>query len=964
MTAIPFSMKSTLVACHILVFVLFVACREQPASEKDQVWPVISSETKPWTRWWWHGNAVTHEGITANLESLKAAGIGGVEITPIYGVYGYEDTFINYLSPEWIERLLYTLKEADRLGLGVDMATGTGWPFGGPWVTDADACRNFRYKIYPVKGGRSLTDRIVFIQEPYLRAVGNHLPRTPVSGIESSPLIDTEQLSITDIIQPISANKDLQALAIDQVQFERKLPLKIAMAYGNHGACIDLTDKVDADGKLNWTAPSGEWKVYAVFEGWHGKMVERAGPGGEGNVIDHFSAMALKNYLNRFDSALKDHDIHSLRAFFNDSYEVDDARGAADWTPALFEEFKKRRGYDLRLHLPALTGNDLPEKNERVLCDYRETISELLLENFTRQWKEWAHQKSALVRNQAHGSPANILDLYSVVDIPEIEGIEPLRIRMASSAANVSDKKLVSAEAATWLNEHFESNWSDVKIALDRFMLHGINHLVYHGNAYSPVNEPWPGWLFYAAVHFNSRNPLWDDFNALNTYTARCQAFLQNSSPDNDILLYYPAYDPFSTPGNELIQHFDGIGKQFSGTSFARCAETMMKKGYAFDYVSDKQLQETRYEKNRVISAAGTAYNTIVIPHCQYIPLETLEKVHALSQQGVSVIFFEGLPETFSGFNDLEGKKKKYRALIKGLKNPDTKIITGDSISQLLSMTGARRESLTDEGIGYIRKKDAKGRTLYFINNLNDGPFEGWLPVNVSTKNIDIFEPMTGVAGKGKVNRTEKDKASVYVQLTAHQSLILRTDPEDDEKQAFPFYSAAAKSRPLAGPWKIVFQSGGPSLPPTLQIDSLISWTNFGEVYQAFSGSASYETTFGNPNFTTTHWKLTLGAVKESARVYLNGEFSGTLIGPDYSLTFESSLLKEQNELKIVVSNLMANRIADMDRKGIFWKKFYNVNFPSRKAENRKDGLFDASSWLPKPSGLIGPVQITPLKIR
>jgi hypothetical protein len=960
-----FIIRSVIAPCHILISILFVSCREQPVIEKDPVWPVSSSAAKPWTRWWWHGNAVTEEDITADLESLKATGIGGVEITPIYGVYGYEDKSINYLSPEWMERLLYTLKEADRLGLGVDMATGTGWPFGGPWVTDADACRNFRYKVYPLESGRSLPHRIEFIQEPFLRAVGNSLYKdAPGSGKKSSPMINTEHITIADIAQPISANKYLQALAIDQVQFERKLPLKTVMAYNGLNECIDLTDKVDADGKLNWIAPAGEWNIYAVFEGWHGKMVERAGPGGEGNVIDHFSARALKNYLNRFDSALKDHDIRSLRAFFNDSYEVDDARGSADWTPELFEEFKKRRGYDLRLHLPALTGNDTPEKNERVICDYRETISELLLDNFTRQWKEWAHRKSALVRNQAHGSPANILDLYSVVDIPEIEGIDPLRIRMASSAANISGKKLVSAEAATWLSEHFESNWSDVKIALDRFMLNGINHLVYHGTAYSPVDEPWPGWLFYAAVHFNPRNPLWVDFHALNTYVARCQGFLQDSSPDNDILLYYPVYDPFSTPGNEQIEHFDGIGKQFEGTSFARCAENMMEKGYAFDYISDNQLRQLEFKKDKLISGAGTAYRTIVIPHCRYIPVETLEKVYALSQEGAHVIFFEGLPEAFSGFNDREEKKRKYRELISGLKKQNLKVMAGDSLGQLLLSVGVKRESLVDKGISYIRKIDNKGRTLYLINNLNNGPFEGWITLNVNAKNVDIFEPMTGTTGKGSVKHTEQERTDVYVQLTSHQSLILRTNIQGEMKQAFPFYTSAAEARPLPGPWKIVFQSGGPSLPSSLETDSLVSWTNFGEAYQAFSGSATYITTFRNPGTAATYWKLNLGVVKESASVHLNGKLLGTLIGPDYSVTFESSLLKEQNELKITVSNLMANRIADMDKKGAFWKKFYNVNFPARKAENRKNGLFDASSWSPKASGLIGPVDITPRKIR
>ena len=306
---------------------------------------------------------------------------------------------------------------------------------------------------------------------------------------------EPEKIDISQLKQPVSANKNLQALALDQVIFKRSIPLRVLMAYSETGQVLDLTNKVDQQGILNWVAPEGNWKLYALFEGWHGKMVERAGPGGEGNVIDHFSNAALQHYLSRFDSAFAGKDIQTLRAFFNDSYEVDDARGAADWTPALFDEFKKRRGYRLEEHLPALLGRDTEEKNRRVLCDYRETISEMVLHNFTEPWKQWAQGKSAIIRNQAHGAPSNILDLYAVVDIPEIEGVESLRIKMASSAGNVTGKKLVSSESATWLNEHFESNLSEIKVALDRFMLNGVNHLFYHGTAYSPPGEPWPGWL-------------------------------------------------------------------------------------------------------------------------------------------------------------------------------------------------------------------------------------------------------------------------------------------------------------------------------------------------------------------------------------------------------------------------------------------------------------------------------------
>jgi hypothetical protein len=256
-------------------------------------------------------------------------------------------------------------------------------------------------------------------------------------------------------------------------------------------------------------------------------MVERAAPGGEGYVIDHFSKDAVERYLKTFDHAFSGHDISGLRAFFNDSYEVDDAYGEADWTPRLLEQFELRRGYDVLEHLPALFGDDTTETRARVLSDFRETISDLLLDEFTQTWRDWAARHDAIVRNQAHGSPANILDLYAASDIPEAEGTDVFRIKMAASAANVTGKPLASSESATWLNEHFMSNLADIKSALDRYWLGGINHVFYHGTAFSPRHEPWPGWLFYASVHLTPSNPLWRDFPTLNRYAARIQSFLQ-----------------------------------------------------------------------------------------------------------------------------------------------------------------------------------------------------------------------------------------------------------------------------------------------------------------------------------------------------------------------------------------------------------------------------------------------------
>ena len=103
-------------------------------------WPAPTPTARPWTRWWWQGSSVTRDGLTAAMEAYRAAGLGGLELTPIYGVRGEEDRFVPYLSPAWMALLDHTMAEATRLGLGLDMATGTGWPFGGPWVGRDEAC--------------------------------------------------------------------------------------------------------------------------------------------------------------------------------------------------------------------------------------------------------------------------------------------------------------------------------------------------------------------------------------------------------------------------------------------------------------------------------------------------------------------------------------------------------------------------------------------------------------------------------------------------------------------------------------------------------------------------------------------------------------------------------------------------------------------------------------------------------
>ncbi|GAB3010217.1 glycosyl hydrolase [Niabella terrae] len=919
-------------------------------------WPEITRDNRPWTRWWWEGSAVTEKDLSWNLEQYQKAGLGGVEITPIYGVKGQEAQFVDFLSPRWMELFTHTLKESRRLDLGVDLANATGWPFGGPWVTDADASKSVYHKTYTVAGGKGLPEPVRYEREGFVRTANQ------------------KRLQVADIKQPINANGDLQTMALDQVQFPGNLPLIALMAYSSKPGqpALDLLEKVGDAGQLNWTAPtgSGDWTLYAIFEGLHGKMVERAGPGGEGYAIDHFSAKAADHYFRKFDTAFKGYDISYLRGFFNDSYEVDDARGEADWTPLFFQEFEQRKGYDLRQELPALFGAADPERNSRVRYDYRSVIDALLLDHFTRKWKQWGARQGKILRNQSHGSPANTLDLYSVVDIPETEGTELLRFKFASSAANVSGKKLVAAESATWLNEHFLSSWGDVKKALDLYFLGGVNHIVYHGTAYSPRQAPWPGWLFYAAVHFQSENPQWAHFAALNQYVTRIQSFLQKGQPDNDILLYYPIIDRYSQPGQALLQHFDGMERNFVGTDFEKLAEAMSEKGYSFDFFSDRQLEGFQLAAGR-LQAGGNKYRALMLPANQLITAASFEKMMQLVQQGATLLVYKQLPRDVPGLSDLDPERKKLTALLDQIKfTADAggaratlgagHIFMSSDLQALMQAAGARREALADSV--YILRRSMDGGHNYFINNRSQRHFESWITLSDAAAAVAAFDPMDGRKGLARMRRSAQGGTEVLVQLPPFASLILQSFPTPVQAAAFPYRRPAGSAVALKGNWRLEFLEGGPRLPAAQTLSSLRSWTELPDAgYRNFSGLAKYSLKFRLPGKARA-WLLDLGRVHETADLTLNGRPVGTLTGPNFQLVLPASAFKSQNILEIRVANLMANRIAYMDRQKIDWKIFYNINMAARRPENAKNGRFDAAGWQPLSSGLLGPVTLTPLQ--
>jgi hypothetical protein len=219
-------------------------------------------------------------------------------------------------------------------------------------------------------------------------------------------------------------------------------------------------------------------------------------------------------------------------------------------------------------------------------------------------------------------------------------------------------------------------------------------------------------------------------------------------------------------------------------------------------------------------------------------------------------------------------------------------------------------------------------------------------------------------SGIAKTKKGDNNTMDIFLQLAPGESCIVQTSGKKFAGNKFPYTVTAGDAIPITGKWEVKFLEGGPVLPQTTTVTNLQSWTGLAtEGVKEFSGTAQYSTQLSKPAGAADAWLIDLGDVKESATIIINGKRIATLIGPVYTVSIPDIQLKSDNRLVVIVTNGMANRVIDMEKKGIPWKKFYNVNMPARLAENRgTDGLFTAIKWQPRSSGLLGPVSITPLK--
>lgn len=902
--------------CSILLAVALQAADPAQLQKRFQDPP---PDARILMRWWWFGPAVTHAQLEREMRLMRLGGIGGFEVQPVYplapdnAAAGFRN--LPFLSDEFIEALRFTSQKARELGLRMDLTLGSGWPYGGPTVSIDHAA------------GRLRTVRT--------RTVASR--RVPLPDLESG-----EEFIAAFAAPAQDGNLDTQSLR----QMDR-----IA-------------------GEALWLPEDMPLPAETIFfiSSHTGMQVKRAAVGAEGYVLNHYDRPSLDHYLRTIgDRLMQAFDSQPPYAIFCDSLEV----YQSDWTPDFLQEFEKRRGYDLKPHLPALV-LDLGPASAEIRRDWGKTLTELYEERFAAPMQAWAHKYNTRFRIQGYGNPPATLSSYAYADLPEGEGHQWRALsssRWASSAGHLLGRNVISSETWTWLHSpSFRATPLDMKMEADLHFLQGINQLIGHGWPYTAEGVEYPGWRFYAAAVFNDRNPWWIVMPDVARYLQRTSFLLRQGQPVQDVLLYLPVDDAYTAmhPGPTELN------RVLARLVPAEIIPQILDAGFNFDLIDDGLLERRGRATKGALVFDSLRYRAVVLPPMDRIPPATLRTLLTFAQLGGTVIATRRLPSRAPGFKATDTEHDEVRDLVRRLfQVPEAPGIFLPSEDQLGKILASRLQpdlvlSPPTPEIGFVHRHELDAEIYFLANTGNvsrsvNATFR--VPPGLSP---EWWDPMNGSAVAAETVKRENGAVTVRLELPPYGSRFLvftrrlLAAPRPTATRALP----APVS--LSNGWRVRF---GDREPP-VEMTSLRSWTDQ-ESTRYFSGVAVYQKEvtvpasmiapgvrlwldFGETRPVTAppgarQQALLETPVREAAVVYINGERAGSLWCPPYRLDVTGRLRSGANQLRIEVANLAINHLAGQ-------------TLPSYRLLNLRYGVRfepqDMKNLQPVPAGLLGPIRL------
>jgi hypothetical protein len=675
---------------------------------------------------------------------------------------------------------------------------------------------------------------------------------------------------------------------------------------------IDVTRHVTPDGWLHWTPTSGRWRV--VRFGWSltGRRVVPATDESIGLEVDKLDAGAVRRFATSFYDRHRRAigDAAALGIALTDSWEA----GQQNWTRTMLSEFEKRRGYDLRLWLPVLTGaivGDV-ERSERVLADFRRTIADLVADAHYGVLADVARANGMTFYSQAAGT-----DLPTIVDGLQAKGrtdvptgeywIYPAEaqpnphhlsdVREAASAAHIYGKKLVAAEALTTRGEDpFAQGPRQLRRIADRFFAEGVNKVILHTSAHQPFTDRRPGiTLRQYGQHF-TRNETWaEDAKAWVDYLARTSQMLQEGKPVADVAVFLGDDVP-------LALRLPGVAPRITG--------------YDHDFVNAEVLLNARAQDGSLVLASGARYRILLTPERELTtPLR--EKVRTLAAAGVAVV------------QSTQDAVARLRA--KGV-GPDVVFPDASPLHWI--------HRVTDDA------------DIYFVTNQSGQAIADIAGFRVKGRHAESWNAVTG-AREAIRYAPDGDVTIVQLALGAWESRFVvfrgasRARFTAQTLRAEVPISLHGILASLEGPWDVEFLDGR-GAPAQSTFPRLSSWTESADdAIRHYSGRVRYRRDFDVKKewLDAQRVELDLGDVGELARVVVNGRDLGVSWTEPDLVDVTHALRPGSNKLEIIVTNYWANRMIGDLQPGAKRETFAPI------------APFTAASPLRR-SGLLGPVRL------
>ena len=621
----------------------------------------------PFVRWWWNGDILDADELRRELQVMKKAGIGGVEINPIQlpprdNDMGMLKEATPWLSDKWIDMLNVTFDEAKRLDMTCDLLVGSGWPFGAEYL----------------RGDERAMVRLVDAQE-----------------LDGPCEYEISQFALFAKVDP-------HATEVSSVRTMKIVSLSLVPSpMDNINQAIDLTDQKDNE-IIRVQVPAGKHFFYAVVQVNAFACVINGAPGAAGPILNHLDKTAVRKYLDHMSDTIQAK-IGPLkgrmRTMFTDSMELE----GMNWTTDFREEFIKRRGYDIVPYMPYMmfkTGRlgdvynfdygvektpRFKDENNRMRYDFELTKAELLRERFNATYLQWCKDLGVMSRAQAYGRGFFPLESSIGYDIPEGESWTTnwLKHRLgeemsnedyrrgrgytminkfASSAAHLTGKRIVSCEEMTNTYQVFAATLEFLKLGSDMSIISGITQSFWIGVNYSPLNIPFPGWVRYGA-YFSEHNNWWPYVSYINTYKARVSSQLQNADMYTDIALLTANYDMWTDEGVKT----DPFPEELNVPYMPLVWEAIHKNGGAVDITTEILINQSEVRDGK-LCYGPKAYGTLFLVEVSGTSASTLAKLYEMVSQGGRVFCIGCYPSKSLGLLNFQQRDQEVKEWVEKLK--------------------------------------------------------------------------------------------------------------------------------------------------------------------------------------------------------------------------------------------------------------------------------------------------------